>query len=49
MSDTLKAGQAAVVRRNLGSKLNKMIYCETKDVQTISVPKNEQLQFSLTN
>ncbi len=47
--DTLKAGQSAVVRRNLGSKLNKMVYCDTHAVQTVAVPKDKQIQFSLTN
>lgn len=47
--DSLKSGKSSIVRRNLGSKLNKMVYCETKDVQTVAVEKDKQLQFSLTN
>ncbi len=47
--ETLKAGKHAVVRRNLGSKLNKMIYCEADDVKTVEVETDKQLQFSLSN
>lgn len=47
--DSLKAGNSAVVRRNLGSKQSKMIYCKKQAVQTVMVDKEEQLKFSLTN
>lgn len=47
--ESLRAGNSSVVRRNLGSKLSKMIYCEKQDVQTVEVAKEEQLKFSLTN
>ncbi|KTC85416.1 MULTISPECIES: phosphoenolpyruvate synthase [Legionella] len=49
----LKAGKPAVIRRNLGSKALKMVYCNDKTqnrrVKTEDVPPAERLKFSLTN
>ncbi|MDP3561654.1 MAG: phosphoenolpyruvate synthase [Legionellaceae bacterium] len=45
---SLRAGKSAVVRRNLGSKANKMVYCDDNSVKTIAVEAHEQRQFSLT-
>jgi pyruvate, water dikinase len=44
---SLRAGKSAVVRRNLGSKTTKMVYCSESDVKSIPVDKKDQLQFSL--
>lgn len=44
----LKAGKAAVIRRNLGSKALKMVYCQQNAVKTEDVPVEQQRQFSLT-
>lgn len=44
----LKAGNAALIRRNIGSKALKMIYCEQSAVKTEKVPAALQRQFSLT-
>lgn len=50
---TLKAGRPAVVRRNLGSKLIKMVYSsETtagRSVDTIDVDISDRQQFSITD
>ncbi len=50
---TLNAGNPAIVRRNLGSKLIKMIYSEDmahgKQVDIIDVDKSESLKFSLSD
>lgn len=50
---TLNAGNPAIVRRNLGSKLIKMIYSEDmshgKQVEIIDVEKSDSLQFSLSD
>ncbi|GGB47315.1 phosphoenolpyruvate synthase [Oceanisphaera marina] len=50
---TLKAGRPAVVRKTLGSKLQKMIYAEGVDLgQQVDIKetsKAERSQFSLTN
>jgi pyruvate,water dikinase len=50
---SLKAGKPAVIRRNLGSKLVKMIYnndpAAKERVKTVDVASSEQLLFSLTN
>lgn len=50
---TLNAGRPAVVRRNLGSKLIKMIYSnETtagKSVDTVEVDRDEQRSFSISD
>ena len=49
----LRAGKPAVIRRNLGSKALRMVYCEEQeDGQTVKkedVPAAQRLQFSLTN
>lgn len=49
----LQAGKPAVIRRNLGSKALKMVYCDDKTqnrrVKTEDVPLAERLKFSLTN
>ncbi|MDP1603902.1 MAG: phosphoenolpyruvate synthase [Legionella sp.] len=49
----LKAGRPSVIRRNLGSKALKMVYCEEKlngqTVKTEEVAEAARLQFSLTN
>ncbi|AHE66763.1 phosphoenolpyruvate synthase [Legionella oakridgensis] len=48
----LRAGKSAVIRRNLGTKAIKMIYCEKTEqggtVQTVEVEAAAQRQFSLT-
>jgi pyruvate,water dikinase len=50
---TLRANKPAVVRRNLGSKLIKMVYSnETtagRSVDTIDVDRNEQMTFSIND
>ncbi len=50
---TLQAGRRAVVRRNLGSKLIKMIYGQEasagKSVETIEVDQAERQQFSISD
>ncbi len=49
----LAAGKPAVIRRNLGSKQQKMVYADSfsagKSVKIVPVEKAERLQFSLTN
>lgn len=49
----LNNGKSAIIRRNLGSKQQKMIYGETgsagKSVKIVPVDKAERSQFSLTN
>ena len=49
---SLRAGYSAVVRRNLGTKAIKMIYCDdptqTRRVKTCDVESADQRQFSLT-
>ncbi|MDF1757102.1 MAG: phosphoenolpyruvate synthase [Legionellaceae bacterium] len=45
---SLSAGKSAVVRRNLGSKAIKMVYCQDEDVKIVPVAKEDQLLFSLT-
>ncbi|WP_131783313.1 phosphoenolpyruvate synthase [Legionella gresilensis] len=49
----LCAGRPAVIRRNLGSKASKMIYCteqiEGRTVKTVEVEQQARLKFSLTN
>lgn len=45
----LKAGKPAVIRRNLGTKALKMVYCDKSRVKTEEVAPQERLQFSLTN
>ncbi len=44
----LKAGKPAVIRRNLGSKALKMVYCDHKNVKTVEVDSKERRVFSLT-
>jgi pyruvate,water dikinase len=44
----LDAGRPAVIRKNLGSKLMKMVYCDDQRVKTIDVAPSERLLFSLT-
>lgn len=50
---TLKAGRPAVVRKTLGSKLQKMVYAEGKELgQQVDIKettREERNQFSLTN
>ena len=46
---TLAAGKHAVLRRNRGSKLIKMVYGTDKAVETIDVEKDKQMQFSIDN
>ena len=50
---TLDAGRPAIVRRNLGSKLIKMIYSEDeshgKQVEIVDIEKEDSLRFSLTD
>ncbi|MFC3909591.1 phosphoenolpyruvate synthase [Legionella dresdenensis] len=49
----LRAGRPAVIRRNLGSKALRMVYCNdllnAKTVKTEDVESEQRLQFSLTN
>ena len=49
---SLRAGHSAVVRRNLGSKAIKMIYCDdptqAQTVKIVDVDSADQRQFSLT-
>lgn len=45
---SLRAGKSAIIRRNLGSKLHKMIYCQDQAVKTVAVDAKEQQVFSLT-
>ena len=49
---SLKEGRSAVVRRNLGSKAIKMVYCDdpalARTVKTVDVDGVEQRQFSLS-
>ena len=45
----LKAGKPSVIRRNLGSKALKMVYCEDERVKIVDVPKDQTLHFSLTS
>ncbi|WP_419420603.1 phosphoenolpyruvate synthase [Legionella sp. D16C41] len=49
----LHAGRPAVIRRNLGSKISKMIYCteqvEGRTVKIVEVDVKERFKFSLTN
>jgi len=50
---TLKSGRPAVVRRNLGSKLIKMVYSEEttagRSVNTVDVDTKDRNQFSITD
>lgn len=49
----LRAGKSAIVRRNLGSKTLKMVYCDdlsqSRKVKIIDVDPEEQRKFSLTS
>ncbi|STX28354.1 pyruvate,water dikinase [Legionella beliardensis] len=49
----LQQGRPAVIRRTLGSKANKMVYCteqlKGQTVKTVEVAPQERLKFSLTN
>lgn len=44
----LNAGKPAVIRRNLGSKALKMVYCDKEAVKTVAVETEQQQRFSLT-
>ncbi|MCR9192302.1 MAG: phosphoenolpyruvate synthase [Gammaproteobacteria bacterium] len=44
----LQVGKSAVIRRNLGSKTSKMVYCKESAVTTEKVPAALQRQFSLS-
>ncbi|HRD32684.1 MAG TPA: phosphoenolpyruvate synthase [Rhodocyclaceae bacterium] len=50
---TLALGKPAIVRRNLGSKLIKMVFADKavagKSVRTVDVPEVDRHRFSLTN
>jgi len=46
---TLAAGKPAILRRNRGSKLIKMVYGESTAVETVDTDASEQLQFSLSD
>ncbi|MBA2655509.1 MAG: phosphoenolpyruvate synthase [Tatlockia sp.] len=46
---TLRAGKPAVIRRILGSKAQKMIYCTNHNVKTEEVVAAERVLFSLNN
>jgi len=43
----LRAGKPAVIRRNLGSKALKMVYCDEQAVKTVPVEADQQVLFSL--
>jgi len=45
---SLRAGRSAVIRRNMGSKANQMVYCDNNAVKTMAVEADKQRQFSLT-
>ncbi len=45
---SLRSGKSAIIRRNLGSKSHKMIYCTEQAVKTVAVPPQEQMVFSLS-
>ncbi|QEL65041.1 phosphoenolpyruvate synthase [Oryzomicrobium terrae] len=49
----LEAGKNAVIRRNIGSKLIKMVFTEQKvagkSTQTVDVPEADRIQFSITD
>ena len=49
---SLRAGHSAVVRRNLGTKAIKMVYCDdaslSRTVKTVDVADQDKRQFSLT-
>ncbi|MFA5960591.1 MAG: phosphoenolpyruvate synthase [Tatlockia sp.] len=45
----IEAGKPAVIRRNIGSKAIKMVYCEDKAVKTEPVAPAERILFSLTS
>lgn len=44
---SLRSGKSAIIRRNLGAKAHKMIYCTEQAVKTVAVPPQEQIVFSL--
>ena len=50
---TLEAGRHAIVRRNIGSKLIKMIYSDDqahgKQVEIVDIEKSDSMRFSLTD
>ncbi|OED38062.1 phosphoenolpyruvate synthase [Chromatiales bacterium (ex Bugula neritina AB1)] len=46
---TLAAGRPAIVRRNRGSKLIKMVYGDQVAVETIDTDESERMRFSLTD
>lgn len=46
---SLKAKRPAVIRKVLGSKAQKMVYCEKEKVKTEEVSAENRLLFSLTN
>ncbi|AYH44199.1 phosphoenolpyruvate synthase [Azoarcus sp. DN11] len=50
---TLELGKPAVIRRNLGSKLIKMVFADKKEagksVRTVDVPEADRVKFSLTS
>lgn len=46
---TLAAGKPAVLRKNLGSKLIKMVYDQENTVTTVDVPEPDQQKFSITD
>ena len=45
----LRSGRSAVIRRNIGSKASKMVYCSEHAVKTVLVDPKQQRQFSLTS
>lgn len=51
--DNVATGKPGIVRRNLGSKLEKMVYSDTqtvgKSIEMVDVPREDQLRFSLTD
>lgn len=45
----LRQGRPAILRRNIGSKAQKMVYCEKERVKTELVESSARLRFSLTD
>lgn len=44
---SLRSGKSAIIRRNLGEKSHKMVYCDTKSVKTVPVDAHQQRLFSI--
>lgn len=44
----LRRGLDAVIKKNLGSKTHKMVYCDTARVKSVEVSSDAQIRFSLS-